>query len=466
MASEMMNSCETWDLKPFFRSPHSRLHHLEPVGLETAAVESLTGYISRLACTHGVTTRTLMVHELVSLLGRERLVRPVNGGLSSFWAKDARSLNGTGHLAQDMVAVLQTLTLRQDLRFLTLLTWGTVLPTRGLLRRNRIWCPVCYESWWQAGQVIYEPLLWSLEVVTVCPVHHCYLFSTCHYPDCQKIQPILGPHAQPGHCSHCKRWLGISLQELPLASRVVPEEECTWQIFVTQEVGNLLATAPDIPTEPTFQNVCSTVNRWVDLLTQGQANTFARQLQISESSIACWRSQRQRPQLGILLRLCHFFGTPLWHVLIRGSSSVIESNFDKDRLTIQVDRPKRSRRTFDYEKVRKVLLDVLDSKAEPPPPMRQVSKTLGYENAIIYTHFPEECRAISARYMAYQKERGEQRIQQLCAEVRQDVLVVHEQGKYPSAYRVEALLSVPGFMRHPMAMVVWHATLQELGWES
>jgi len=466
MGSETGSGCDLWELKPFSRSDHSRLHHLEPVGLETAAVESLTGYISRLAGTHGVTTRTLMVHELLPLLGRERLVRPVNGGLSSFWTKDARSLNGTGHWAQDMVAVLQTLTLRQDLRFLTLLTWGAVLPVRGLLRRNRIWCPVCYESWWPAGQVIYEPLLWSLEVVTVCPVHHCYLCSTCPYPDCQKSQPILGPHAQPGYCSHCQRWLGMSFQDLPLMSRVVPEEELVWQNFVTQEVGALLATAPAIPAEPTVQNVCSTVNRWVDLMTGGQAKTFACQLQISESSIGCWRSQKRRPLLGVLLRLCHLFGTSLQDVFIRGSSAVIEANFDKDRLTIQAQRPKRSRRTFDYEKVRVDLEEVLNRKAEPPLSMRQVCKQLGFENAIIYRYFPEQCRAISARYMAYQKERGEQRLQQLCAEVRQSVLFVHQQGKYPSAYRVEVLLSVPGFMRHPSARAVWHATLQELGWES
>jgi len=466
MTSEMVSYCETWGLKPFFRSPHSRLHHLEPVGLETAAVESLTGYISRLAGTHGVTTRTLMVHELLPLFGRDYLIRPVNSSLSSFLATSARPINGTGHSAEDMVGALQALTLRQDLRFLTLLTWEAVLPARGLLRHHRIWCPVCYESWWQAGQVIYEPLLWSLKVVTVCPVHHCYLFSTCPYPDCQKIQPILGPHAQPGHCSHCKRWLGMSFQDLPLVSRVVPEEECAWQIFVTQEVGVLLATAPTIPAEPTVQNVSSTVNRWVDLMTGGQAKTFARQLQISEASIGCWRSQKRRPLLGMLLRLCHLFGTSLQNVFIQGSNAVIEANFDKDRLPIQVDRPKRSRRTFDYEKVRMGLLEVLNNNIEPPLSMRQVCKQLGFENAIIYRYFPEQCRAISARYMAYQKERGEQRTQQLCAEVRQDILVIHEQGKYPSAYRVEALLSVPGFMRHPMARAVWHATLQELGWES
>lgn len=466
MASEAWSDCEIWDLKPFPRPPHSRLHCLEPVGLGTAAVESLTGYISRLAETHGVTPRILMAHELVPLLGRERLTRPVNGGLSSFLSKDTRSLNGTGRLAQDMVAVLQTLTLRQDLRFLTLLTWEPVLPSRGLLRRNRVWCPVCYHSWWQTGQIIYEPLLWSLEVVTICPIHHCYLMSTCPYPDCQMPQPILGPHTQPGHCSHCLRWLGLPLQDLPSKSKAVPENEDAWQTWVTQETGALLATAADIPSEPTLQNIYNSVNRWIDRITQGNADAFARLLQVSPSSISCWRSQRQRIQLGILLRLCHLLGTSLRHIFTQGSNAVVESNFNKNGWTLEAARPKCSRRVFEHERVRTVLLEVLNGKADPSPPMRQVCKQLGYDPTFIYYHFPDLCRAISARYMAYQKEQGKQRLQQLCAEVRQNVLIVHHQGKYPSAYRVQALLSVPGFMRHTEAKAVWHATLRELGWES
>lgn len=429
-------------------------------------MESLSGYISRLAETHGVTIRTLMVQELVPLLGRERLTRPVNGNLSSFWAKDARSLNGTGHLAQDMVAALHALTLRQDLGGLTLLAWETVLPTRGLLRRNRVWCPVCYESWWQSGQVIYEPLLWSLEVITVCPIHHVYLRSTCPYPDCQRTQPILGPHAQPGHCAHCLRWLGRTPQDLPAAISVVSEEEGAWQTWVAQEAGTLLAVPPDLSAERTLQNVCDAVKRSVDLVTQGNANAFARRLQVSPSAISCWRLQRQRPQLAILLRLCHLFGISLRHVFSLGADAVRELNGNPDNWPLPPERPKRPRRAFEQERVRLALQAVLNDPAEPPPAMRQVCKRLEYNPTFIYCQFPDLSRAISARYMAYQKEQGKQRLQLLCAEVRQNVLIVHHQGKYPSASRVQALLSVPGFMRHTEAKAVWHATLRELGWES
>jgi transcriptional regulator with XRE-family HTH domain len=253
---------------------------------------------------------------------------------------------------------------------------------------------------------------------------------------------------------------------LPSPTSFVPEEEGDWQTWVAQEAGTLLATPPDLSAERTLQNVCDTVNRGVDLITQGNANAFARRLQVSPSAISCWRLQRQRPQLEVLLRLCHLLGTSLRQVFSQGAHAVLASNCNQVSGPLPPERPKHARRAFEHVRVRLALEQILKDPAEPPPPMRQVCKQLGYENAVIYTYFPELCRAISARYMAYQKERGKQRLQQLCAEVRQKVLIVHQQGIYPSAYRVEALLSVPGFMRHLDARRVWHATLRELGWES
>ena len=48
--------------------PRSRLYHLAPIGVGTPNVESLTGYVARLAEAHNVHTRTLMARELLPLL--------------------------------------------------------------------------------------------------------------------------------------------------------------------------------------------------------------------------------------------------------------------------------------------------------------------------------------------------------------------------------------------------------------
>ncbi len=41
-----------------------------------------------------------------------------------------------------LVTVLEELTMRWDLRFLTLLSWKGMIYDRGLFRSDRAWCPI------------------------------------------------------------------------------------------------------------------------------------------------------------------------------------------------------------------------------------------------------------------------------------------------------------------------------------
>nr|WP_236116925.1 TniQ family protein [Hassalia byssoidea] len=47
--------------------PRSRLYNLEPIGIGTPYVESLTGYVIRLAEQHCITTRQLLLNEIAPL---------------------------------------------------------------------------------------------------------------------------------------------------------------------------------------------------------------------------------------------------------------------------------------------------------------------------------------------------------------------------------------------------------------
>ena len=55
-------------LRPPLLGPRTRLYHLEPRGLGTPQVESLTGYVMRLAEAHRVTTSRLVTAEVWPLL--------------------------------------------------------------------------------------------------------------------------------------------------------------------------------------------------------------------------------------------------------------------------------------------------------------------------------------------------------------------------------------------------------------
>src|SRR5208283_2247871 len=61
-----------WDLSDVKLPPRSRLYNLDPVGLGTGFVESLTSYFSRLAEAHSVSAGALNHRELLPLKAGHR----------------------------------------------------------------------------------------------------------------------------------------------------------------------------------------------------------------------------------------------------------------------------------------------------------------------------------------------------------------------------------------------------------
>ena len=117
----------------------SRLYSLEPIGIGTPEVESLSSYLNRLAQAHCVTVTTLIAHELLPHVGTPAPARahaglssPSRGGRRGLGQPLARQIYGLGRTAATWVDGLEALTGRRDLRFLTLLTWRHVLPDRHL----------------------------------------------------------------------------------------------------------------------------------------------------------------------------------------------------------------------------------------------------------------------------------------------------------------------------------------------
>ncbi|HEY6411479.1 MAG TPA: TniQ family protein, partial [Ktedonobacteraceae bacterium] len=165
--------CDLWDGELTETKLHGRLYYIEPIVVGDPMVESLTSYVTRLADAHSISPRTLIKNEIAPLLRKTSLYqggRLMSGHLNTY-LKQSHTLNGTTLWAADMVEVLEQLTGRHDLRFLTMLSWKHVISTQKLLRWSRAWCPMCYEQWQEMNQIVYEPLLWSLDVMSVCHIH-------------------------------------------------------------------------------------------------------------------------------------------------------------------------------------------------------------------------------------------------------------------------------------------------------
>lgn len=222
----------------------SRLYHLEPFKVGTPYVEGLVSYICRLAEAHCVSPGILIKKEIlpsfrrnysISSRGAYAIKSNGNGITISPISKPVyrKNPNEYGLLAWQYIEGLKPLTLRVDLQALIIpADVDRVLKRRaeqGLGRDLRIWCPECFQAWRSVRHPIYEPLLWSIASVTVCP-HHCRPLQF-HCPHCRKAQRPLTCKTQVAYCSQCLGWLGIrtaaSETELLIAAQLEQHLEIT-----------------------------------------------------------------------------------------------------------------------------------------------------------------------------------------------------------------------------------------------
>src|SRR5579863_6272453 len=126
---------DSWDLMPASIPARSRLHSIEPIGVGTPFIESLTGYIIRLAASHAVRISDLIEHELRTSIAYFHCPAAI-----------PNTINGVNDSARNWVSALERFTLRDNLQLLTLLPFAPFLNTSFLVREARAWCPQCYES--------------------------------------------------------------------------------------------------------------------------------------------------------------------------------------------------------------------------------------------------------------------------------------------------------------------------------
>ncbi|MDH3674029.1 MAG: TniQ family protein [Anaerolineae bacterium] len=397
MADELM-SYPTWKLALPQLPPRSRLYHLCPLGLGTPLVESLTSYLVRLAQAHCVSVGQLLRHEIAP--ASDELTFQ-SGSLSS-WFKSFYTINGLDHFARNFARTLQRLTLHSQLQYLTMLTWAQVLPTKRLLRPSRAWCPACYQSWSETGQPLYDPLLFSLRVVTICPVHHQHLVSQCPYLDCQRPVPFLAARIQPGFCPCCNRSLALFPSELQAPT----QDELLWQKWVGLTVGQLLSAAPTLSTPPSKDRIATTLSAYATQLTGGTTKYLAHKLDLPARTLQCWRRGTRLPHLTSLLQLSYRLGTSPLDFLTQDPLVINPTPFTflQDNPFLQASR--RNIALLKPHQVRTALETALTSE-EPPPSFTQMVRRLGYQYpSLLRRQFPELCRAISARYRFYQQGTG------------------------------------------------------------
>ena len=246
MSGQNDTYAELWNPKVLETRRCSRLFSLEPIGIGTSVTESLSSYLCRLADEHCVSLQRLVTQEISPLMiDRQNEQNSGSRSISSiFGNSDAKpAINGMRDKTRSLINVLEQLTLRQNLRYLSCWTYQGIIRDRSLFRSSKAWCPHCFEQWRRENKPIYEPLIWSFKDITHCPVHSCQLIEKCS--NCNSPQKAIAKYSRLGYCSLqskklgkvCQQWLGS--QNFDSGDNIEYEER-----KIVEGIGELIAIAP------------------------------------------------------------------------------------------------------------------------------------------------------------------------------------------------------------------------------
>ncbi len=362
----------------------SRLYSLEPMNVGTAEVESLTGYVARIAEAHCVTVSDLVGAELSHPACPTSLFTPYPGkGRSNFFYTQLYSVNGIADVPRKWVSVLETATLRQGLSDLTLLAFADLFSESYLFRNTSAWCPSCFESRRRCG-VRYESLLWAIGIVKVCPLHREPLEEVC--PHCRRRSGPLAAHTRPGYCSRCGGWLGSAGGS---TEKSMSESDFKREVWIAKSIGDLLAAAPRLKGTPLREHLGANLSACIESATFGNLLAFADITRTSRGALRYWVSGRHRPQIGALLQMCYQIGVPVTQLLGDPAAT------DFDIAPLRNDRGIQSRRRG--AEVRLALDRALAE--EPPPSVSELARRLHFARSErLYQIDRARSKMLSARH--------------------------------------------------------------------
>ena len=226
----------------------SHLYFLEPIGIGTPFAESLSSYLTRLAQEHCLPSKKLIMGEIAPvIMGNKYHPEMLSKNVSTlFGNSDAKpAINGMRDMTRSLVKALEQLTLHQDLRYLSCLTYQRIIKERDLFRQYKAWCPQCFEAWQRENKPIYEPLLWSFKDVNYCLQHNCQLCDRCSH--CDSTQKAIANNSRLGYCDRCKQWLGNEGND---EVEIVDKE-----LQIVTGIAELIATAPILDSPPTLPDL-------------------------------------------------------------------------------------------------------------------------------------------------------------------------------------------------------------------
>ncbi|MEG6533879.1 TniQ family protein [Caldibacillus thermoamylovorans] len=377
----LLENGEHTDFLEHLLSTRSVLYNLEPVGIGTPYVESLTSYISRLAFTHNVTVSSLLKGTVVPMADKKYLKNNLSEGV---FGSTPKYINGNSQVSQDYVKVFEILTGRNDLCYLTMVSWTGIF-SQNIIGNYRKWCPVCLNRMIFESKEVYEPLIWYLADINKCDVHDTLLEDKC--PNCKRRLDFMYSNFTAGHCPYCSTWLG------DCNSKKEPLNEA--EKFIHVNYQQLIKMAPSLLSFPTKNSSSIILRRIMDMLGFDSIRKFAKFLEVDSSGLSMWMSNKHIPSRKSLLQIVKKLDITIYEYFYKESLN-IKKNAVKT-VDIQGENKIKSKEEIEYILKKEI-------KSEVSKSIYQISREYNFNYMTAKKHFPELCKIITGNYSSYKKE--------------------------------------------------------------
>jgi len=397
----------------------SCLFSIEPIGIGSIEVESLSSYISRLADAHCVTVGDIMTHLIAPKLNKKYINNMVFKGGNGFY-KSSTAINGHGKMADDFIEVIALLTKRRDIRKTTLVNCRGIVPFRGLLKSSRHWCPFCFQEDLESKQIVYERLSWTLQPFLKCIIHDRTLESIC--PLCKSNMHTLERKTVVGYCSKCFCWLGN-------------DKECKNMILKGDDtyddaMRNFFSALINLPFEN--DSVSRSISFYLNKNFEGSLTKTAGFFGYPKSTLWGWKEGTNLPPLKALidliiklqLSLTDFFN------MVESKITLKDHCFNRVVPSIRVKK--------NHESIRNFLLFIIEEKISYT--LSEIANLVKYDRKLLTQMYPNECQQIKLNYLNSLEEKKQFKSKIMKKNIDNAIYILIKQGIYPSSKRVEEII--------------------------
>lgn len=361
---------------------------LYPLKIEGSreAPEGLLSWVVGLAQAHSVGPRTLVKHLVDQSQVHEDLWSD-----AAFFERHCGTVNGLGRYARTMLELVGKPS-SPAVQGMTLLGLANLLPANGegLLARNPRWCHACLCDQARRGQRPHHPLVWSFEYYRVCHVHHVSMSEHC--PACGATQAFLPVYPSLLHCGTC----GESLLAKPPGDYCPPEPEIgDFELWCANALADLVTRLPDLQKDGSLLQMRTNLQELANRLTGGNRKELCEAIGLQPRAINGWIGKKERPSLGLLLRLCYGVGLyPAGVFLSDGVDGLIYASPVKAPSGERQERPMLGYRQ--RERIER-LLEMVLSQPDRHPSLREVAQEVGLSRHALKYWFRQQSEEIVRR---------------------------------------------------------------------